>query len=608
MKRLFPDIGFYAVPSIFILMVGVSQAATVDLAPYFGLNPGNLLTYRTKTDSQATWTPGEHSVIGNPEQFQGKTAVPRKWYDPGVAITGTPSATDYINIVGDEICIYGQKTGNIEIIINPPNGLCFPRSVTLPYSSNAKINIKSGILIIPVDFNVTIDLPSGDTALPGAFSTLFMEYGFASEFLTATTQSWLAFGTGVIKRYKTQGLVTSEITAFDPAPASVCNPDALTISTTTFNSTSFGAGAHNRSSGQSITTQGSVQLLVGANATFRAPILHLGAGFKVPNNATFLGQTGPVTCTLSSGKPLFASSVGLDTRLVPTSLGTVETLESPQSIAQLASLRGWLRDLLSFRGVDLSAASHGSLDPQGHWLLFETSQDLVAADTNGMSDIYRFDLVNENLSLISGNAEGRSGTGPSRYPAADALGNWVAFQSDAEDLTEDDTNGVTDIFLYDLLLGQIQRVTADAESASAHPTLDAAGAELAYDQQDEAGYRYILAVDPWMMTPSERISLLDDEEGMPLDNHHPALSADGRFIAYVEEGRADQSDRCQVHFVDRDSGRFQRLPCPAASAASSDKARPLFSPYGAWLQWDLGDGRSSAMLNPLADAPLNPAP
>ena len=608
MKRLFPDIGFYAVPSIFFLMVGVSQAATVDLAPYFGLNPGNLLTYRTKTDSQATWTPGEHSVIGNHEQFQGNTVVPRKWYDPGVAITGTPSATDYINIVGDEICIYGQKTGNIEITINPPNGLCFPRSVTLPYSNNAEINIKSGILTIPVDFNVTIDLPSGDTALPGAFSTLFMEYGFASDLLTATTQSWLAFGTGVIKRYKTQGLVTSEITAFEPAPASVCNPDALTISTTTFNSTSFGAGAHNRSSGQSITTQGSVQLLAGANATFRAPFLHLGAGFRVPTNATFLGQTGPVTCTPSSSLSLLASPIGHDTRLVPASLGIAESLEHPQSIANLASLREGLRGRLSFHGVDLSAASHGLLDPQDHWLLFETSQDLVAVDTNGMSDIYRFDLVNETLSLISGNVVGRSGNGPSRYPAADALGNWIAFQSDADDLADHDTNGVTDIFLYDLLLGQVQRVTMDAESASAHPTLDAAGAELAYDQQDKAGYRHILAVNPWMLTSPERVSLFDDEEGMPLDNHHPALSADRRFIAYLEEGGADQSDRCQVHFVDRDSGRFQRLPCPAAIAASSDKARPLFSPYGAWLQWNLGDGRSSAMLNPLADAPLNPAP
>lgn len=608
MTSSFPEIRVYAVPLIFSIMVGVCQAAPVDLAPYFGLNPGNLLTYRTKTDSQASWTSGEHSVIGNTEQFQGNTAIPRKWFDPGVAVTGTPSAIDYINIVGDQICIYGQKTGSTEIIINPPSGLCFPRSVTLPYSYNATIPIKISVVTISVAFSVTIELPSGETALPGAYSTIYMGYGFESTSLSAITDSWLAYGTGVIKRYKTQGLVTSEITAFDPAPANVCNPDALTISTTTFNSTSFGAGAHNWSSGQSITTQGNVQPQAGANLSFHAPILHLGTGFRVPTNATFLGQAGPVTCPPSSGQPLLANSLGHNTRFASASSGTGESLESPQPIAQLASLRGWLRDLLSYAGVDPSAARLGLLDPQGQWLLFETTQALVSADTNGTSDIYRFDLVTETLSLISGTSAGRAGNGPSRYPTADALGNWVAFQSDADDLSADDTNGVTDIFLYDLLLGQVQRVTADAESVSAHPALDAAGETLAYDQQDETGYRHILAVNPWITAPSERVSLLDDDLGMPLDNHHPALSTDGRFIAYIEGGAADQADRCQVHFFDRDSDRFQRLPCPPPIDTSSDKARPLFIADGTWLEWDQEDGGRSVILNPLAEAPLHPAP
>ena len=39
--------------------------------------------------------------------------------------------------------------------------------------------------------------------------------------------------------------------------------------------------------------------------------------------------------------------------------------------------------------------------------------------------------------------------GPSLFPSISANGRYVAFQSDATDLTGSDTNGVTDIFVRD---------------------------------------------------------------------------------------------------------------------------------------------------------------
>lgn len=67
----------------------------------------------------------------------------------------------------------------------------------------------------------------------------------------------------------------------------------------------------------------------------------------------------------------------------------------------------------------------------------------------------------------------------------------MVFQSDADALVDGDDNAVTDIFLHDVPVGETLRVTAAAAGASEHPTLDAAGDELLYDQRNPGGQRQI---------------------------------------------------------------------------------------------------------------------
>lgn len=608
-----------------IALVAAPFQAAFDLSPYFALNPGNQLTYRHQNGSNA-WVPGENSVIGAETSFYGTMAKQRKWYDPGlIPGVSTPTSIEYLNITASQICLYGASSATEIVLLNPaaasanPQGVCFPRNVDFgnTFTRTITLQIIGGTNEGTYNnVNYTVTIPSPQTPLAGASAAVYLTNGFqftTSPFpvnVTRASQSWLAYGTGLLKRSSSGAngstpitTETSEITAFTPAAGSICKTDALVVSTTTFNTTTFGMGTHNWTSNASITTQGAVTLPVGANVTFRSPLLQLKPGFWV-TGGIFKGQIGTSVCTTALSLSQTAATPAETTPSLPEAAGS--SLGTPGFYANLDLLPDWVRAMVDQQGIEGAGASQFLLDANGQWLVFETTQPLDHADTNGTSDIYRFDLVTETLSLISRTDAGRAGNGPSHYPAADVLGNWVAFQSDADDLSADDTNGVTDIFLYDLLLGQVQRVTADAESVSAHPALDAAGETLAYDQQDEAGYRHILSVNPWITAPSERVSLLDDEEDMPLDNHHPAISADGRFIAYLEEGGADQPDRCQVHFFDRNSGRFQRLPCPAAIATSSDTARPSFSPDGARLEWALDAERRTLMLNPLGVTSAGP--
>ena len=146
--------------------------------------------------------------------------------------------------------------------------------------------------------------------------------------------------------------------------------------------------------------------------------------------------------------------------------------------------------------------------------------------------------------------------------------------------------------------------------AAAHPALDAAGLDVLYDQRGADGRRQVLREGLWDGLPAETLSLPEDSSGQPLDNHHPAISADGRHVAYLEiPDSADDSDTstgsgCRIYFYDRDTAWFQRTACPDALAADPEAARPAFSADGAQVEWFLPGGETPVVVpNPLAGAP-----
>jgi hypothetical protein len=373
-----------------------------------------------------------------------------------------------------------------------------------------------------------------------------------------------------------------------------CQGGALTIV-----GTQFGAGIHTLSSGTGLVTQGSVQLLTGANVTLRAPFHRYGPGFRVAAGARLQARAEAVTCPVASGLRAAPEA------FAPATARVAVAPAAPLSLARPDDLPAWLQALLAARGIDLKALGHALLDRQGQWLVFETTQALNPGDGNGASDLYRLDLTGGALALLSRTPRGAAGNGPSSFAAADAAGDWVVFQSEASDLVRDDDNGVSDVFLYEVPFGTSRRITATADGPSAHPALDAAGQDLLYDQRDADGLRQILIGGLWGDLTPASLSLAQDDDGAALDNHHPAISPDGRFVAYLEERVGGGESACQVHVYDRDSGQFQRRVCPAGLAAARETARPHFSVDGAWVEWFLaGEAIPIVVDNPLWEAAM----
>ena len=118
-----------------------------------------------------------------------------------------------------------------------------------------------------------------------------------------------------------------------------------------------------------------------------------------------------------------------------------------------------------------------------------TAADLVVGDTNGLPDAFARDLDLGITYLASVNRDGFSGNGLTGVPVLSANGRYVAFLSRASDLLPltsiaVDTNGLDDVYVRDLLLGETKLVSVNVAGTGA-------GNRLSLDPVISADGRYI---------------------------------------------------------------------------------------------------------------------
>ena len=145
----------------------------------------------------------------------------------------------------------------------------------------------------------------------------------------------------------------------------------------------------------------------------------------------------------------------------------------------------FVKDLASGAVTRLSTAADGSeanggntsprLAADGSRLAFvSAASNLVKGDTNGFLDVYLRELDSGQVSRASLAVDGREPDGDSYGPALSPDGRTVAFTSKASNLVPGDTNGVADLFLKDLVTGNLSRISLSAEGLEANGSSDAA--------------------------------------------------------------------------------------------------------------------------------------
>ncbi|MTW22678.1 InlB B-repeat-containing protein [Allochromatium palmeri] len=514
------------------------------------LQTGSTLGVRANTIAAATVDP-QATHTASPNQYTAggtltiSNTVGQSGDRPLISLLWLPKLPSGWTIMA----VSGQ--GDPELDRNNPNHILF-----------------TGTLTLPLTFSYTVQVPAtagGDQTLQADFQYWWND------------QSMVDPATAPLEPLMVRS---------DSGPVGDCSRSEFVLNTP------ITSGTQTKRSEVGIRTTGTVRVAPGATLNLTAPRLVFEPGFSVESGGRLTAISAPVTCTAAS-----AQSASVSNAIAPE---PVETF-APGFIASADTLPSWLLEHLAEFGVDTDALTGGLLDADERWLILETTQALHPEDGNEASDLYRLDLLTDDIALISVTETGQAGNGASRDPAADTLGERVVFSSAASDLVPGDENGVSDLFLRDLVLGVTERLT-QAEQASAHPAVDAEGSVLVYDQTTDAGPRQILG-QALIDGAAAKVVPLSEADAW-IDAHHPAISADGRFLAYLSQTTgADEVPSCTLVLRDFATDLAQRQPCPQVLDADSEAARMIFSPAGNRLFWyPSGQSQPIVLENPLTEA------
>ena len=188
---------------------------------------------------------------------------------------------------------------------------------------------------------------------------------------------------------------------------------------------------------------------------------------------TNTNQLVSVTTTGAAGnRASFDPSVSADGRFVAFRSEADDLLPGVDTNGLVRDI--YMRDMtggatiLVSRGMNGAAANGVSDSPSvsadGNFVVFSSeASNLVPNDTNGaVRDIFVFNRATGAITLASQNqARTGSGNGESSEPSISQDGRFVAFTSGASDLVVGDTNGATDIFLYDIVTGAMNLVSSN---------------------------------------------------------------------------------------------------------------------------------------------------
>ena len=95
-----------------------------------------------------------------------------------------------------------------------------------------------------------------------------------------------------------------------------------------------------------------------------------------------------------------------------------------------------VQSLQSINGVlDIGDDWKSAFSADGRFIIFQSNaSNLVAGDSNGATDVFLYDLQTHQVQLVSAAADGSSANGASYRPAISADGHHIVFASDATDL------------------------------------------------------------------------------------------------------------------------------------------------------------------------------
>jgi Tol biopolymer transport system component len=187
-----------------------------------------------------------------------------------------------------------------------------------------------------------------------------------------------------------------------------------------------------------------------------------------------------------------------------------------------------------------------AISADGNIVAFESrANNLVPNDTNGVMDIFVHDRRTGETTRVSIDTNGLEADGKSQNPSITADGRFIAFQTTATNLVRPDLNVKDDILIHDRVFRRTFRASVTPTGQSSFhcvtPVISANGRYVAF-QSDSDEFTPndtniaadIFVYDSWRNTTLQAsVNGNDEGSGPQRPNRHPAISANGRFVAFT---------------------------------------------------------------------------
>jgi len=212
-----------------------------------------------------------------------------------------------------------------------------------------------------------------------------------------------------------------------------------------------------------------------------------------------------------------------------------------------------------------------NLSQNGRVVVFSTtSSSLVPGDTNGMMDVFARDLDADRTNRLSISNFAQQPNNNSHSSTVSADGRYVGFRSAASNLVARDTNGISDVFVFDRRSNRTERVNVTSREAQVHgpsfrPTLSAGGLLVVF----RSGANVLVPgdnnrqIDVFVRDrgagTTTRVSV--SSSGRPANGRsfRPTISGNGRYVVFASlASNLVLSDTNRVHDVFRHDRRTRK--------------------------------------------------
>ena len=255
----------------------------------------------------------------------------------------------------------------------------------------------------------------------------------------------------------------------------------------------------------------------------------------------------------------------------------------------------------------------GNVSADGRYAVFGSdSSNLVPRDTNNFCDanedgiyidncpdVFVHDRWTGQTTRVSVASDGRQGNRASLGGYISADGRFVAFDSDASNLVNNDTNHSLDVFVYDRSTGQTTRVSISSDGTegdfpSRSVTMSADGRYVTFGSyasnlvSDDTNGQSDVFVHDRQTGQTTRISVASDGTQGNAWADIPSISADGRYVAFQSESSNlvsdDTNGLTDVFIHDQQTGQTTRISLASdGTHGNEDAAVPSISADGRYV-------------------------